>query len=222
MTTDIDTAELIVRPLQHCDYPIIWEKMRAFTDERTMATPDEIWLIEHPPVYTLGQNGKPEHILNPGQIPVIHVDRGGQVTYHGPGQLMLYSLINLRRLNLGVRDLVSALERAVIDMLAEYGINACARADAPGVYVGSAKICSLGLRVRRGCSYHGLALNVAMDLQPFLGINPCGYSNLVMTQISEEGGPSELEVVAPVLVRYLAQHLGYTNIRNSDKLTAIF
>lgn len=205
-------SDLIVSLVKPCDYMTAWDAMRSFTDDRTPETPDEVWLIEHPPVYTLGQNGKPEHILNPGNIPVIHVDRGGQVTYHGPGQLMLYALIDLRRKKIGVRDLVTALEQSVIAMLSEYGITANAKPDAPGVYVNGAKICSLGLRVRRGCSYHGLALNVAMDLKPFAGINPCGYTNLTMTQISQCGGPSDLAVVADVLVRYLAETLGYTRV----------
>lgn len=205
------SAQLIIRPLKQCDYMTAWDAMRDFTDKRTAETVDEIWLIEHPPVYTLGQNGKREHILNPGNIPVIPVDRGGQVTYHGPGQLMLYAFIDLRRLGIGVRDLVSALEQSVIAMLAEFNITAYAKPDAPGVYVDGAKICSLGLRIRRGCSYHGLALNVAMDLAPFNGINPCGFTNLTMTQISALGGPSDLNQVSEVLVRYLAKTLGYTN-----------
>lgn len=203
--------DLIIRPLKQAEYTTIWEAMQQFTNQRDANTCDEIWLIEHLPVYTLGQNGKREHILNPGNIPVIHVDRGGQVTYHGPGQLMLYALIDIRRRRLGVRDLVSGLEQAVIAMLAEYGISALTKPSAPGVYVDAAKICSLGLRIRRGCSYHGLALNVGMDLAPFAGINPCGYANLAMTQISEQGGASDLHEVADKLVRHLAKGLGYTN-----------
>ncbi len=202
--------DLIVRPIQQSEYLIIWQQMQEFTNQRNAETPDEIWLIEHPPVYTLGQNGKREHILNPGNIPVIPVDRGGQVTYHGPGQLMLYALIDLRRRGLGVRHLVSGLERAVIAMLADYKISAYAKPAAPGVYVNDAKICSLGLRIRRGCSYHGLALNVNMDLAPFTGINPCGYSNLTMTQISALGGSGDLNEVATKLVAYLTKELGYT------------
>jgi lipoyl(octanoyl) transferase len=204
------STELIIRPLKPCDYMTAWDAMRSFTDTRTENTLDEVWLIEHPPVYTLGQNGKREHILNPGNIPVIPVDRGGQVTYHGPGQLMLYALIDLRRKKIGVRDLVTALEQSVVAMLADYNIIANAKPDAPGVYVNGAKICSLGLRVRRGCSYHGLALNVALDLKPFSGINPCGYTNLTMTQISALGGPADLPTVATDLVRHLAKTLGYT------------
>lgn len=198
----------LVRPLKYSDYLPIWQAMREFTDQRTATTPDEIWLVEHPPVYTLGQNGKQEHILNPGDIPVIPVDRGGQVTYHGPGQLMVYTLIDLRRRNMGVRDLVCSLEKAVIHMLGDYKILANAKREAPGVYVNEAKICSLGLRVRRGCSYHGLALNVNMDLAPFAGINPCGYRNLTMTQISALGGSGDLDEVAGKLTAYLMKELG--------------
>jgi lipoyl(octanoyl) transferase len=210
------SSDLILRSLTHSDYTATWDAMRSFTDTRNENTIDEVWLIEHSPVYTLGQNGKREHILNPGNIPVIPVDRGGQVTYHGPGQLMLYALIDLRRKKIGVRDLVTALEQSVVAMLAEYGIAANAKPDAPGVYVNGAKICSLGLRVRRGCSYHGLALNVAMDLTPFAGINPCGYANLPMTQISTLGGPADLNRVAADLVRYLAKTLGYTRVLENN------
>lgn len=211
--------DLIIRPLRRCDYMIAFDAMREFTARRDAATCDEIWLIEHPPVYTLGQNGKREHILNSGNIPVIHVDRGGQVTYHGPGQLMMYVLFDIRRRQLGVRELVSALEEAVIKMLNEFGIEAHAKREAPGIYVQGAKIGSLGLRIRRGCSYHGLALNVAMDLAPFLGINPCGYANLALTQIKDLGGPNDLEEVAAILVRHLAAHLGYTTPTLSDQVS---
>jgi lipoyl(octanoyl) transferase len=190
------------------DYQIIWQKMREFTDQRNADTADEIWLLEHPPVYTQGQNGKPEHILNAGDIPVIQVDRGGQVTYHGPGQLIAYPLIDLRRRELGVRNLVSALERSVIQLLYDYGITARARPDAPGVYVENAKICSLGLRIRRGCSFHGLALNVAMDLEPFSRINPCGYRDLAITQLKDFGINTTPEKIAPALVKYLGENLG--------------
>jgi len=158
--------------------------MHHFTDRRDSATADEIWLVEHPAVFTQGQAGKAEHVLVPGDIPVVQSDRGGQVTYHGPGQQVMYVLIDVKRRKLGVRDLVTALEETVIATLADYDISARARADAPGVYVDDAKICSLGLRIRKGCSFHGLALNVAMDLAPFLRINPCGYAGMQMTQIS--------------------------------------
>lgn len=176
---------IIPRYLGMQDYLPIWNAMREFTDNRDSTTPDEIWFLEHPPIYTLGQNGKQEHILNAHDIPVIHVDRGGQVTYHGPGQLVGYPLIDLKRRNLGVRQLVNIIEQSVIALLANFNITAKSRCDAPGVYVDDAKICSLGLRVRRACSFHGLALNVDMDLTPFLHINPCGFSNLKMIQMSD-------------------------------------
>lgn len=167
------------------DYLTTLEAMRAFTDRRTAETDDELWLLEHSPIFTLGQAGRREHVLDPGEIPVIQVDRGGQVTYHGPGQLIAYLLLDLRRAGLGVKRLVTLLEQAVIDLLATYEIDAARRADAPGVYVGAAKIAALGLRIRKGCSYHGLALNVAMDLEPFQRINPCGYAGLAVTQIAD-------------------------------------
>ncbi|NNM59144.1 MAG: lipoyl(octanoyl) transferase LipB [Legionellales bacterium] len=167
------------------DYALIWQAMKDYTDTRTENSADEIWVLQHPPVFTQGQNGKPEHILNPGNIPVIQVDRGGQVTYHGPGQLVAYVLVDLKRRNLGVRDLVRALEQAIINVLAEYHICAKNRTDAPGVYVNEAKIASLGLRVRRGCSYHGLAFNIDMDMKPFTQINPCGLMGIRMVQLQE-------------------------------------
>jgi lipoyl(octanoyl) transferase len=157
--------------------------MRQYTDQRDAHAPDALWFVQHPPVYTLGMHARPEHVLAPGDIPVILSDRGGQVTYHGPGQWVVYPLLDLRRLGLGIRSLVNALEQAVIDLLAGYGIKAHARREAPGVYVAGAKIAALGLRVRRGCCYHGLALNVDMDLAPFAGINPCGYADLAVTQV---------------------------------------
>ncbi|NEX20485.1 lipoyl(octanoyl) transferase LipB [Thiorhodococcus mannitoliphagus] len=166
------------------DYLPTLEAMRSFTDGRDEDTPDELWLLEHPPVFTLGQAGRREHLLDPGDIPVVQVDRGGQVTYHGPGQLIAYLMLDLRRFGVGVKRLVSLLEQSVIELLASYGIEAARRTDAPGVYVSGAKIASLGLRVRNGCCYHGLALNVSMDLEPFRRINPCGYAGLPMTQVS--------------------------------------
>ncbi|MEJ2478944.1 MAG: lipoyl(octanoyl) transferase LipB, partial [Acidihalobacter sp.] len=159
-------------------YAPVWQAMQDFTDARKPDTPDEFWMLEHPPVFTLGQAGRSEHLLAPGSIPVVHIDRGGQVTYHGPGQLVVYTLLDLRRRRLGVRALVEALEQGVVDMLADYGVAAQPRRDAPGVYVDGRKIAALGLRVRRGCSYHGLALNVDMDLEPFQRINPCGYRGM--------------------------------------------
>ena len=176
---------LIVKHLGVIDFADAWQQMRNFTDARTADTPDELWLLQHPPVFTLGQAGKPEHILSAGDIPVVKTDRGGQVTYHGPGQLVGYCLFNLKRLNIGVRELVEGIEDCLVDTLAHYAINAYANRDAHGVYVADAKIASLGLRVRKGCSYHGFALNVAMDMQPFLRINPCGYADLRMTQMQD-------------------------------------
>lgn len=189
-------------------YVPVWTRMQAFTDERGPDTPDEIWLLEHDPVFTQGRAGKPEHLLAPGDIPVIRSDRGGQVTYHGPGQLMVYTLLDLDRLRLDIRRLVSALEQAVVSYLGEFGIDARGRRDAPGVYVGTAKIASLGLRVRRARSYHGLALNVDMDLSPFARINPCGYQGLEMTQLSALGGPDDVRQVSRGLLPYLLREIG--------------
>ncbi|MBO6850574.1 MAG: lipoyl(octanoyl) transferase LipB [Marinobacter sp.] len=177
--------QLIVRSLGEQPYLETWDAMKAFTADRDEATADEIWCLEHPRVYTQGQAGKAEHILAPGDIPVIQVDRGGQVTYHGPGQLVIYLLINLPRLKFGVRTLVDEIEQAIVRVLAEVGIQAAPRPDAPGVYVDGAKIASLGLRVRRGCSFHGLALNVAMDMEPFRRINPCGFAGMPMCQVRD-------------------------------------
>jgi lipoyl(octanoyl) transferase len=186
--------------------------MERFTLERGPTTPDEIWFLEHPPVFTLGMAGKMEHVLAPGDIPVVQIDRGGQVTYHGPGQLVVYPLLDLRRQKLGVRELVEALENSVIDTLEGYGIQARNRRDAPGVYVDARKVCSIGIRVRRGCSYHGIAFNVAMDLEPFLRINPCGYAGLEMTQVSALGGPTSVSQVATDLVPALLERLGYNDV----------
>ncbi len=183
--------------------------MRELTDTRDEATADQLWLVEHEPVFTQGQAGKPEHLLMPGDIPVVQTDRGGQVTYHGPGQVVLYPLIDVKRCRLGVRDLVSALENAVIAVLAEQGIEARARPDAPGVYVGEAKIASLGLRIRRGASYHGVALNVDADLSPFARINPCGYAGMAMTRLADlVTEPLSVEQVGMSLARSLARELG--------------
>jgi lipoyl(octanoyl) transferase len=174
--------------------------MHDFTDTRDETTADEIWLVEHERVFTQGQAGKAEHVLVPGDIPVIQSDRGGQVTYHGPGQQVMYVLLNLKRRKLGVRELVTILEQTVVNTLAELGIEAYPRADAPGVYVDGRKICSLGLRIRKGCSFHGLALNIDMDLSPFLRINPCGYAGLEMTQVSSFRPGASLEDVQPLLI----------------------
>ena len=175
-----------VRWLGLAEYQQVWQAMRDFTDQRDAETADEIWLVEHPPVFTQGQAGKAEHVVRQTHIPIVASDRGGQVTYHGPGQLVVYPLFDLKRLGLGVRAMVSCLEHSVIMLLQEHAIEAVARADAPGVYVGGRKIASLGLRVRRGCSYHGLALNLDMDLAPFADINPCGYPEMQMTQLADE------------------------------------
>lgn len=182
--------------------------MQRFTDARTDDTPDELWLVEHEPVFTLGQAGKPEHVLMPGDIPVLHVDRGGQVTYHGPGQIVAYPLLDLRRLKIGVREYVERIEQAVIDTLADWNIGAARREGAPGVYVNGAKIAALGIRVRRGCSFHGLAFNIAMDLAPFHRINPCGYAGLEVTAMADLGGPGSLDAVKPALLEHLAAQFG--------------
>lgn len=187
--------------------------MSDFTDRRTAETGDEFWLLEHDPVFTLGQAGKMEHVLAPGDIPVIPVDRGGQVTYHGPGQIVGYPLLDLRRAKLGVRDLVHGIEQAIIDTLEHWNIVAIRHPGAPGVYVADAKIASLGLRVRRGCTFHGLAFNVAMDLEPFHRINPCGYKGLQMVQVIDFGGPSRLTDVEDVLVEAFCRQFGFRATR---------
>ncbi|MFI3274025.1 lipoyl(octanoyl) transferase LipB [Vibrio sp.] len=214
--------KLIVKKLGRQDYEPVWKAMHKFTDERTEEDVDQIWLVEHNPVFTQGQAGKAEHVLNAGDIPVIQSDRGGQVTYHGPGQLVAYFLINIRRKKLGVRDLVTHIEHLVINTLKAYNIDSAARPDAPGVYVDGKKICSLGLRIRRGCSFHGLALNVDMDLSPFLRINPCGYQGMEMAQVSQLGGPSELENVEQQLIQELVELLGYdqVDIQATSNITA--
>ena len=198
-----------IRRLGRVPYRETWQQMMDFTAARDADTPDEIWLLEHPPVFTLGLAGKHEHVLAPGDIEVVEIDRGGQVTYHGPGQLVVYPLLDLKRLKLGVRALVSALEAAVVDVLATYGIESAPRPDAPGVYVDGRKIAALGLRVRRGCTYHGLAFNVAMDLEPFTRINPCGFVGLETTQVSELGGPADVGRVGDDLLPLLLDRLGY-------------
>ena len=201
---------LIIRDLSHTDYEQTWQDMRDFTDNRDENTMDELWLLEHPPVFTQGLAGKPEHILNPHDIPVVQTDRGGQVTYHGPGQLVAYVLFNLKRNNLFARDLVRKLESSVIDVLKEYGVSAKARCDAPGVYVNEEKICSIGLRVRKNCSYHGIALNVDMDLKPFHYINPCGHQEMKMTQIKSFSPNVSISDVKKRLVSAIAKNFGYT------------
>ena len=203
---------LRVRELGRLPYQPAWQAMQRFTNERGPDTPDEIWLLEHEPVFTQGQAGKAEHLLMPGDIPVVQADRGGQVTYHGPGQLIAYLLLDVRRSGLGVRELVSRMETSLVELLGEYGIAAYAKPDAPGVYVGAAKIASLGLRIRNGRSFHGLALNVDMDLAPFARINPCGYAGMAMTQLKDlAAGPIELAEVRAALVRQLVRQLGYAD-----------
>jgi len=202
------TREWIVRELGRQPYEPVWRAMQRFTDARGPDTADELWLVEHEPVFTLGQAGKTEHVLAPGDIPVIPVDRGGQVTYHGPGQIVAYPMVDLRRLGLGVRELVCRIEQSVIDVLAGYGIHGERREGAPGIYVNGAKVMALGLRVRRGCSFHGLAFNIAMDLEPFQRINPCGYRGLEVTSVLDLGGPADPSAVKPVLVAALSRQLG--------------
>jgi len=211
-------AKLIIRQLGLQTYQPIWQAMKAFTDARNSNDIDEFWVLEHPPVFTQGLAGKKEHLLNPGDIPVIQIDRGGQVTYHGPGQLVIYFMIDIKRLKLGIRQLVTAMEQSMINVLKNYHIEAQSRADAPGVYVSDKKIGALGLRVRRGCSYHGLSLNVALDLAPFKRINPCGYTNLDVTQISALNGPDDTLTVSKSLIPYLTAALGYDIISETEEL----
>jgi lipoyl(octanoyl) transferase len=205
----LDAAEAEILWLGRLDYEPTWRAMQRYTQERGPDTPDQIWLLEHEPVFTLGMNGDASHVLLPGDIPVVRIDRGGQVTYHGPGQLVVYPLIDMRRAALSVRDLLNALERSVIEYAARFGVDAQCRLGAPGVYVDDRKLASVGLRIRRGGSYHGLSLNVRMDLEPFSRINPCGYAGLEMTQLYDLGGPGEVAAVAaefgPLLAAKLRQ-----------------
>lgn len=206
------TTDLIIRHLGEQPYEPIWRRMQAFTAERQPDTPDELWVLTHPPVYTQGQAGRPEHLLNTGGIPVVQIDRGGQVTYHGPGQRVVYLLIDIRRAALGVRELVSLMENSLVALLDGFGVAASTRDRAPGVYVGEAKIASLGLRIRHGCSYHGLAFNVDMDLSPFAGINPCGYQGMAVTQLRDvlpPGGHDEalLKTATDRLLQLLLERL---------------
>lgn len=202
---------LRIRTLGNRDYAPIWQAMRAFTDTRHATTPDELWCVQHPPVFTQGQAGKAEHVLAPGDIPVIAVDRGGQVTYHGPGQIVIYPLLDLRRLHIGARELVTRIEQSIVASLQILGIEAYPKADAPGVYVNEHKIASLGLRIRKGCSFHGLSLNVDMDLSPFQRINPCGYAGLQMVQVRDFIANPDLPVLERDLCDQLSEKLGYTN-----------
>lgn len=202
------TRNASVRELGRRSYEPVWRAMSAFTDSRDDTTVDQLWVVEHDPVFTLGQAGKPEHVLAAGDIPVIHVDRGGQVTYHGPGQIVVYPLLDLRRLGIGVREYVCRIEQAIIDTLGDWNILAQRQEGAPGVYVGGAKVAALGIRVRRGCTFHGLALNVAMDLAPYHRINPCGYAGMAVTSVLDLGGPSSMDSVKTVLLQHLAEQFG--------------
>ena len=208
----IKTDPLIVRQLGRQPYLPIWHAMQKFTDNRNDTVADEIWLTQHEPVFTQGQAGKEEHLLAPGDIPVVKVDRGGQVTYHGPGQQMLYVLLNIKRRKLGVRQLVTALESCVVNTLKDYAIQAYPKSDAPGVYVDGKKVCSVGLRIRKGCSFHGLALNVNMDLSPFDRINPCGYAGLEMVNCAEIGGPDNITQAGDKLIEHFCELLTIRNI----------
>ena len=206
---DTVNPNIIIRQLGRQDYQPVWDDMHAFTDNRDADTPDELWIVEHPPVFTQGQAGKAEHILAPGDIPVIQVDRGGQVTYHGPGQIVAYPMIDLRRHGIGVKALVCGIEQAIIDTVAEYGVVAKRKEKAPGVYVDGRKIASLGLRIRRGCSFHGLAFNIDMDLEPFHRINPCGYAGLEVTQLSALADQVTMAQVSEQLITHFCKQLHY-------------
>lgn len=205
--SNAETDVIVVRSLGLQEYEPLWRGMQQFTNTRSSSTPDEIWFTEHPPVFTLGLNASREHLLAPGEIPVIQIDRGGQVTYHGPGQLMIYPLIDLKRARLGVRNLVTALEQTVVDLSADFGVEACSRSDAPGVYVQDKKIASVGLRVRRGASYHGMALNIEVDLEPFSRINPCGFSDLEVTDLNTIGVMQGRDEIQARVQDHLLRHL---------------
>ncbi len=205
-------ADLLMRRWGRVGYTPTWQAMAAFTAGRDAQTPDEVWCLEHPPVYTLGRAASREHVHAPGDIPVVAIDRGGQVTYHGPGQLVVYTLLDLQRIGIGVRRLVSELEDAIIELLARHGVVAVTHAGAPGVYVSGRKIAALGLRVRRGCSFHGLALNVDCDLGPFARIDPCGYREMRVTRAADEGVASDAAGLADDLVAILARRLGHAGV----------
>ena len=215
-----ERRDAVLRDLGRQPYEPVWRAMQAFTDSRTESTSDELWLVEHDPVFTLGQAGKPEHVLMPGDIPVVQVDRGGQVTYHGPGQIVAYPLLDLKRLKIGVRDYVCKIEQAIIDTLDEWNIDGVRRDGAPGVYVNGAKIAALGIRVRRGCTFHGLAFNIAPESTPaFQRINPCGYQGLQVVALQDLGGPSSMDAVKPVLLEALARQFGLA-LHHADALPA--
>jgi len=220
MSSESELRPLIVRRLGRQDYKRVWRAMSNLTDKRDAQVHDELWLVEHPAVFTQGQAGKAEHLLMPGDIPVVQVDRGGQVTYHGPGQLVGYPLIDLRRQGIGVRDLVTITENALVATLKEFGVEAYPKPDAPGVYVDEAKIASLGFRIRRGCSYHGLSLNVDMDMAPYARINPCGYQGLQMAQTSQLSGDPRAATLAglePLVVEHFAEQLNYCEVIYTDE-----
>lgn len=216
--------DIVIRDLGRQDYVPLWRAMQRFTDRRGGETPDELWFTEHPPVFTMGLNASKEHLLAPGDIPVVQIDRGGQVTFHGIGQLMVYPLVDLARSGLGVRRLVTALEQSVVDLAAEHGVFAAARKDAPGVYVDGNKLASVGLRIRRGCSFHGMALNVAIDLEPFSRINPCGYADLGMTDLERLGIDLDLSLASRRLLPHFLKHLGFVDahlVKGDDELPAL-
>ncbi len=209
--------QLVVRQSGVRHYSEVRQQMAEFTDRRDETTLDECWLLQHEPVFTQGQAGKEEHLLEPGNIPVVQSDRGGQVTYHGPGQLVCYLLVDLKRRHLGVRKMVDAIEDSIIGLLGEYGINAHAKREAPGVYVGDCKLAALGLRIRRGCSYHGLSLNVDMDLEPFSRVNPCGYVGLKVTDLAHLGIHEDISSVSSRLVTHLVQQFGYDSAATTNR-----
>ncbi|MDO6563278.1 lipoyl(octanoyl) transferase LipB [Amphritea sp. 1_MG-2023] len=215
------SEQLVVRDLGLVEYQPTWQAMQAFTATREADTVDEIWILEHQPVFTQGHAGKAEHLLGTGDIPVVQVDRGGQVTYHGPGQLVVYLLLNIRRKKFGVKELVARMEASIVELLQQYGVEAYAKADAPGVYVHEAKICSLGLRVRRGCSFHGLAFNLDMDLEPFNRINPCGYAGLSVTRLKNLVENLDRESVKDSLIEILVKRLEYNERTNANSLEGI-
>jgi lipoyl(octanoyl) transferase len=210
-------SKIIVRQLGRQPYEPTWRKMQHLTDNRDKNTIDEIWFLEHDPVFTQGQAGKAEHLLNTGNIPVVQVDRGGQVTYHGPGQLVVYLMIDLRRAKIGVREIVTLMENAIIDVLSKFSVEAFAKSDAPGVYVGDTKIASLGLRVRRGCSFHGLALNLDLDTEPFLRINPCGYAGMQMSNLSDYVDSLDKQQVAQLMAEFIVQEIGYNCVTSATE-----
>lgn len=220
MTNDL-SQHVIIRSLGLCEFEPVWLMMKNFTSARTPSTVDQVWCLQHFCVYTQGQAGKPEHVLHANNIPVVKTDRGGQVTYHGPGQLVVYTLVDLQRRGLGVRDFVTIIEQSVIDMLQDFTVPAQRKKNAPGVYVGQAKIAAVGLRVRQGRTFHGLSINVNMDLTPFAGINPCGYAGLSVTQVKDECDETSLENVQSVFLSHFCKQLGYTYVSYTNKVSQL-